>query len=802
MPVFRIFLSQTATSTVQKQDFQRKQQLGVISRGPSGRIPKLGKQGNHISEEVEETIEHLLEVAEHVEAHEHSGAKQGGGEGEAKSETAEILQELNASIQGQVPGDQVAAMLNAHHDQLVHSINEVAESMDVEDALAAHVLLTTGDLDAASQLPDTPERTNSALANKTVQADMVAEDENQLDLLQQAVNSSARFLINFPKWEMPIRYCFDPHIAPSSRVAFQDAVQHFENRVPCLQFEEIAATQGADRCSAQPAIYVQSKDSGCYANVGKMSVSKCNLEPHGCDTLGVAAHELGHNLGMLHEQSRSDASQHVRILWENIQPAYQDQYVQEEAADVNLEYDIMSLMHYSDSSFGMYDASGNQLKTMRQKQETGKIMGNRMGLTNLDAKQVAAAYCSDDYTHQDFKVCTNDPDSCTAEECICHQDPRAEDPVLKVGEPGCYKCLLRCPTAPYGSSASCGCPVGCTTSSFEMNGKTYTMCNEGCQDGHNHPGAGAPEPAPPIPPVPAGATTDSSSSESSDPDARRDMFGCLCRKTWGCAGGGMHCDNYCCNPDQDPGGEWCFKEDETCGSGTNWGYCSPDSTTGGSTSDTTYPTYSGTAGTTYTDAATNNNECQYSNDQFCDETEYCMRGTDCVDCGNCDGGEPRPFGPVGGNSYDTYDDSTDTWNDTADTDTWNDTADTWNDTWNDTADTADTWNDTADTAEIWNDSSSSFSSDPEGEPCSDMYFECTNYAHWCDSNALIDGLSFYEACKKTCGFCPVGTNHNCFDFEGSVTCEMYAEPYCDPSYQGFIYGVPFVDACRATCNAC
>lgn len=32
------------------------------------------------------------------------------------------------------------------------------------------------------------------------------------------------------------------------------------------------------------------------------------------------------------------------------------------------------------------------------------------------------------------------------------------------------------------------------------------------------------------------------------------------------------CENYCCNPDGDPGGNWCFVWDPNC-QGQNWGYC-------------------------------------------------------------------------------------------------------------------------------------------------------------------------------------------------------------------------------------
>eukprot|EP00418_Pyrodinium_bahamense_P079384 CAMPEP_0179066878 /NCGR_PEP_ID=MMETSP0796-20121207/29201_1 /TAXON_ID=73915 /ORGANISM="Pyrodinium bahamense, Strain pbaha01" /LENGTH=493 /DNA_ID=CAMNT_0020763891 /DNA_START=31 /DNA_END=1512 /DNA_ORIENTATION=+ len=33
------------------------------------------------------------------------------------------------------------------------------------------------------------------------------------------------------------------------------------------------------------------------------------------------------------------------------------------------------------------------------------------------------------------------------------------------------------------------------------------------------------------------------------------------------------CENYCCNPDDAPGGLWCFVDNSTCQGGVNWGYC-------------------------------------------------------------------------------------------------------------------------------------------------------------------------------------------------------------------------------------
>jgi Ca2+-binding EF-hand superfamily protein len=50
--------------------------------------------------------------------------------------------------------------------------------------------------------------------------------------------------------------------------------------------------------------------------------------------------------------------------------------------------------------------------------------------------------------------------------------------------------------------------------------------------------------------------------------------GCECAEKWVDAASGYTCDDYCCNPDQDVKGVWCFKVDPTCGDlGLSWGTC-------------------------------------------------------------------------------------------------------------------------------------------------------------------------------------------------------------------------------------
>jgi len=65
--------------------------------------------------------------------------------------------------------------------------------------------------------------------------------------------------------------------------------------------------------------------------------------------------------------------------------------------------------------------------------------------------------------------------------------------------------------------------------------------------------------------------------------------GCACKQTWQLNGFAEVCRDYCCNPDSDANGEWCFVEDTDC-QGVDWGYCAPSQTTSTTTSPQTTTT--------------------------------------------------------------------------------------------------------------------------------------------------------------------------------------------------------------------
>jgi hypothetical protein len=103
---------------------------------------------------------------------------------------------------------------------------------------------------------------------------------------------------------------------------------------------------------------------------------------------GIVIHELGHALGLFHEQARFDRDQYVEIVWANIEKGRETNFQRHVTDGMDFgPYDYASIMHYDEDSFSKDEVS----KTILPKRE-GATIGQRNGLSALDIKAIAHLY--------------------------------------------------------------------------------------------------------------------------------------------------------------------------------------------------------------------------------------------------------------------------------------------------------------------------------------------------------------------------------------------------------------------------
>jgi Astacin (Peptidase family M12A) len=176
-----------------------------------------------------------------------------------------------------------------------------------------------------------------------------------------------------------VPYRIDPALPQQDRVL--KAIQHWEAKTS-IRF---IALDGSTLNQYRDRVYFTS-EGGCWSLVGRQGGEQKISLGDGC-TAGNAIHEIGHTVGLWHEQSRADRDDFVTVIMQNVMAGMEhnfDQHIND-GEDVEA-YDYGSIMHYPPNAF-----SRNGQPTILAKQ-AGAVIGQREALSDVDVATVKKMY--------------------------------------------------------------------------------------------------------------------------------------------------------------------------------------------------------------------------------------------------------------------------------------------------------------------------------------------------------------------------------------------------------------------------
>lgn len=199
--------------------------------------------------------------------------------------------------------------------------------------------------------------------------------------VRRALTSNEYYLRWYKRWDNGVMpYTIEPDVPDQGRI--HAAIAHYAERTRIRLVPR----------STQPdfVTFRHRPGNACYATLGKVGGQQFIDLDINCKAPEVI-HEIGHSLGLWHEQGRADRDAHVTIHWGNILPGFESAFAQNlQYTQDHGPYDPFSIMHYAPTAF-----SKNGAPTLTRK-DGSTHLGPGSGLSNGDLAALAMLYGAPD----------------------------------------------------------------------------------------------------------------------------------------------------------------------------------------------------------------------------------------------------------------------------------------------------------------------------------------------------------------------------------------------------------------------
>lgn len=209
---------------------------------------------------------------------------------------------------------------------------------------------------------------------------------------------AATWLINWGRWpDGIIPYKINDDMPQDKRDLIAQAIDNINSKTNlCFRKKE---SGDDDYVEYVPVENVSYHGRSAIGHIGGRQKIKLNIANA---SLKTAVHESMHAAGFIHEHCRSDRDSFIRINRENILPGKEDNFGKDPFSENYTTYDFNSVMHYSQTNFGITLPDGTKAITMEPLNPVNTI--NPLNtLSPLDVVGVNTAYPNAATCHEKTK---------------------------------------------------------------------------------------------------------------------------------------------------------------------------------------------------------------------------------------------------------------------------------------------------------------------------------------------------------------------------------------------------------------